>query len=110
MLLAGCAGLTAPSRSPPRTSSAIARAQATHEYSSGPPPRQHAAVIGASRATGAAAAATSGTGVPADAVTVVRAFALAYINWSASTLSVNLHALAAASIGQARSAMQVAAA
>ena len=37
-------------------------------------------------------------------------FATAYINWSAATVTADLQALAGASIGQARSAMQLAAA
>lgn len=40
----------------------------------------------------------------------VAAFAAAYINWSATTVSADMRKLAAASIGQARSAMQLAAA
>ncbi len=44
---------------------------------------------------------------PAQAV---RAFAVAYINWSAPTVSADLAALAERSIGQARSAMELAAA
>jgi hypothetical protein len=40
---------------------------------------------------------------------VVIAFATAYINWSARTVSADMRALAAQSIGQARSAMELAA-
>jgi hypothetical protein len=40
----------------------------------------------------------------------VTRFAAAYINWNASTVSTRLRALAAASVGQARTAMQLAAA
>jgi hypothetical protein len=92
-VLLGCAGLTTPARSPPTSTSRMARAQVTHEYSSASPPRHHASAAGVG-----------------NAIIVVRAFALAYINWSAPTLSADLHALAAASIGQARPAMQLAAA
>jgi hypothetical protein len=71
--------------------SALATAEATHEYPSPPPPRQ---------TTRSAAAGP----VPA-----IRAFATAYINWNAHTVAADMRLLAAASIGQARSAMQLAA-
>jgi hypothetical protein len=74
------------------TASAIARAQATHEYPSAPPPPQNA---------------TGGATTPARAV---RAFATAYVNWDARTVAARLRALAAGSVGQARSAMALAAA
>lgn len=69
----------------------MARAQATHEYPSPPPPRQHA--IGARRS-------------PRQAVAD---FATAYINWSASTVAADMLALAARSIGSARATAQLAA-
>jgi hypothetical protein len=72
--------------------SKLAQAEATHEYPSPPPPRQSA--------VGAAAS-------PAGAV---RAFATAYINWDAQTVAADMQSLAARSIGQARSAMTLAAA
>jgi hypothetical protein len=75
-----------------RTSSAIVEAQATHEYPSPPPPRQP--VAGAS---------------PSPAV-AVEAFASAYINWNAGSVSADMSELAARSIGQARAATQLAAA
>ncbi len=78
--------------SPERHSrSAVAQAQATHEYFS-PTPIQTASG-GASSASAALAA-----------------FARAYINWDARSVSPDMRALAAESIGQARSAMQLAAA
>ena len=40
----------------------------------------------------------------------IDAFATAYINWRASTVASDMRALAAASVGQARSAMELAAA
>ena len=43
------------------------------------------------------------------AVAAVRAFAAAYINWSYATVAGDLRRLAAASVGQARSAMALAA-
>ena len=46
-------------------------------------------------------------GAPIAAIT---AFATAYINWTAQTVGADMQRLAAASIGQARSAMQLAAA
>ncbi|MBV9802410.1 MAG: hypothetical protein JO130_04445 [Solirubrobacterales bacterium] len=72
--------------------SPLAQAQDTHEYPSPPPPRQ--------TATGSAAA-------PASAI---RAFATAYINWTAQTVAGDMRSLAARSVGQARSAMALAAA
>jgi hypothetical protein len=96
LVLAGCsslggslAGAPAPRASP--ASSRLTQAQATHEYPS-PPAAQ----------TGLEAAAT-----PIEAV---RGFARRYINWTAETVTARMRALAAGSIGQARSAMQLAAA
>jgi hypothetical protein len=73
-------------------SSAIAVAQATHERPSPPPPRQTA------------------THTAPSATQAVRAFVTAYINWNAQTVSADMRALAARSIGQARAAMTLAAA
>ena len=73
-------------------SSPLAQAQATHEYPSPPSPPQIAA--------GAAAAPTE----------AIRAFATAYINWDARTVAADMRALAAATVGQARAAMILAAA
>jgi hypothetical protein len=72
--------------------SALAQAQATHEYPSTPPPRQTAA------------------GASAGAGKAVRAFATAYINWNAQTVSGDMRSLAARTTGQARAAMTLAAA
>ena len=72
--------------------SPLVQAQASHEYPSPPPPPQ--------TATGAAQA-------PVDAV---RAFATAYINWDAQTVAADMRSLAAATVGQARAAMILAAA
>lgn len=73
---------------------AVARAQSTHELTPPrPPPRQ--------------AVAGSGTASPEQAV---RRFASAYINWTAESISRDMSRLASASIGQARSALQLAAA
>jgi len=69
----------------------LARAQRTHEYPT-PVPRQR--VIGGWR----------------SAVQAVQVFATTYINWSAGTVSPRLRALAEVSVGQARSAMSLAAA
>jgi hypothetical protein len=85
--LSGCAPLAI---HPPRPSPA-AQAAATHEYPSPPPPRQSVA----------AAAST--------ATAAIDAFAHTYINWTAATIVAQLQALAADSVGQARSAMQLAA-
>jgi hypothetical protein len=72
--------------------SKLARAQATHEYPSPAPPPQ---------------TATAATGT---AVQAVRAFATAYVNWTARTVAGDMASLAERSIGQARSAMTLAAA
>ena len=86
----GCGTGTAP-RPRPSTPSKVAEAQATHEYPSAPPPQ------GAS-------------GASATAVEAVAEFARAYINWDAQSVSADLRGLAARSVGQARSALQLAAA
>ena len=75
-----------------RASSALARAQALDEYPSPPPPPQNAAH--------AAPTATQ----------AIRAFASAYINWNARTVSADMRSLAARSVGEARAAMTLAAA
>lgn len=90
LTLGGC-GASGAGPSGPRRS-AVARAQATHEYPASGEPRQRAI-------------ATAGSGAAA-----VGAFALAYINWTAQTVSADMRALAARSIGQARAAVQLAAA
>jgi hypothetical protein len=87
ILAAGCGGAANRGRPP----SKLAQAQATHEYPSPPAPRETA------------------PGSP-SAIRAIEAFATAYINWDADTVSSDLAALAAASVGQARSAMQLAAA
>ena len=72
--------------------SPLAVAQRTHEYPSPKPPPETVA---------------GGSG---SAETAVRAFAAAYINRTADTVAADMGSLAAASVGQARSAMQLAAA
>jgi hypothetical protein len=74
------------------TPSKLAQAQATHEYPSPPPPPQAA------------------TGAKGTAAQAVRAFATAYINWTAQTVAGDMASLAARSVGQARAAMTLAAA
>ena len=69
----------------------VAEAQARQEYPSRPPPQR------------------AFNGRP-SAVAAVAAFAKAYINWDAQTVGRKLRGLAAASVGQARAAMQLAAA
>ena len=88
LLLAGC-GATRPARA---GRSKIATAQATHEYPSPKPPPQTSA------------------GSSSSAVGAVRSFATAYINWTTDTVTADMRALAARSIGQARSALELAAA
>lgn len=95
LALAGCAPLaSAPAPAPARRSThgAMAIAQATHEYPS-PSVRERAG------------------GPPASGpVAAIRVFARSYINWNAASVSADMQALAARSVGQARSAMQLAAA
>jgi hypothetical protein len=86
--VAGCAGSARRSATP----SKLVVAQATHEYPSPKPAPQ---------------TATDGR---ASAVAAVRAFASAYINWTADTVSADMRMLAARSIGQARSLLELAAA
>lgn len=89
----GCAQLGRPSGERPSGESAgVARAESNHEY---PPARAPS-----ERATG-------GTTSP---VRAIRAFVNSYINWNSANVSARLRALAAQSIGQARSAMALAAA
>ncbi|MDQ6605737.1 MAG: hypothetical protein M3Z06_04225 [Actinomycetota bacterium] len=97
LMLSGCAALSAPATQtePAATRNApagskLAAAQATHEYPSRAP-RQSA----------------SGSISPVQAITI---FATAYINWDAGNVAADMAVLASASIGQARSAMQLAAA
>lgn len=89
--LCGCAGLAVHAPTTARPQSKLAQAQATHEYSSSAPRQQ--------------ADATALTPIHA-----IDAFATAYINWNATTVTPDMRALAAASIGQARAAMELAAA
>lgn len=75
-----------------RHATPLSVAQRTHEYPSPKPPPETA------------------TGASASAEAAVRAFAHAYVNWSADTVAGDMRELAAQSVGQARSAMQLAAA
>ncbi len=87
--MVGC-GASVPGRRPARQATPLAVAASTHEYPSRAP-RQTAA----------------GASSPAAAIT---RFALEYINWDADTVTGQMLQLAARSVGQARSAMQLAAA
>jgi hypothetical protein len=89
--LSGCAVLSSPS-GPDPPSSAVSRAQSTHELAS-PRPRQ--------------TVASPGAATPEEAV---RRFARAYVNWTAESVTRDMTELASASTGQARSALQLAAA
>lgn len=88
-------GCGAGTRARPRErarASALQRAQATHEYPSPAPPSERTA------------------GGSPTAIAAIASFARAYINWSADSVSQDLRALASRSIGQARSAVALAAA
>jgi hypothetical protein len=87
LALAGCGAGT---RTVTRSKLDIARA--THEYPSPKAPRE---------------AVRRGSPTEIDAV---RAFAAAYINWTADSVAADMRALAARSVGQARSALELAAA
>jgi hypothetical protein len=89
--LTGCSSLGSPA-APTGSTASVARAQTTHEYPSPASRRQRAA------------------GGSATAIQAIRTFARAYINWSAQTVAADMRTLAARSIGQARSALQLAAA
>jgi hypothetical protein len=78
-------------RATPSTPALVAQANRTHEYPT-PVPRQ--TVLGGWR----------------NPVQAVQEFATTYINWTASTVTVKLRALAMVSVGRARSAMSLAAA
>ena len=88
--LGGCGALESGGPSSTQTAN-LARAQATHEYPSTAP---------AQSAVGGAAAPDS----------AIYTFVMAYINWDADTVTADMRALAAHSIGQARAAVQLAAA
>jgi len=75
-----------------RSPSAVAQADATHEYPAPRPRPQNAA------------------GAESGPVPAIRAFVTAYVNWNAGTVSADMRMLAADSIGQARAAMTLAAA
>lgn len=98
--LAGCAGFGGGSATDTNSTGArsgtaanIAQAERTHEYPATPPPPRTA----------------SGPTSPAGA-TAVRRFVIRYINWNAGTVTRQMQVLALASVGQARSAMALAAA
>jgi hypothetical protein len=91
VVLSGCS-LTSPGTGTTTSSSKLAQAQSTHEYPAPAPPRQRATVAAES------------------AVAAIRSFATRYINWQADTVAARMRSLAAQSIGQARSAMELAAA
>ena len=96
LALAGCtplgsSGAAGTTSSNVPNASSVAQAQVTHEYPSPPPPPQTAA----------------GAVSPAAAIA---AFASEYINWTADTVSARMRALAAQSVGQARSSMELVAA
>jgi hypothetical protein len=74
------------------TRSKLAIARATHEY---PSPRARREAVRRGSPT---------------AIQSVRAFASAYINWTADSVAGDMRALAARSVGQARSALELAAA
>jgi hypothetical protein len=91
LALSGCSALgNSTTTATTRADSNVARAQAAHEYPSPPPPQT--------------------TGNPAAGPqAAIDSFATQYINWRAGTVAARMRSLAAQSVGQARSAMQLAA-
>jgi hypothetical protein len=79
-------------RGAPTQRAVVTQAERRHEY-----PAQRAPARERARDTSA------------DPAAAVRAFATAYINWTAATVTAQLRVLAALSIGQARAAMTLAA-
>ena len=112
--LSGCAALSAPAA---QTDPAATRSSPA--TSTGPPraPGGHAGTSEASKLAAAAATheypsrapqqSARGSLSPVQAITI---FATAYINWDAGDVAAHMRVLASASVGQARSAMQLAAA
>ena len=95
LALGGCADLGATTTATTTTTtrpSKVAIANRTHEYPAAPPPT----------------ATVVGSGAPA-AEEAIREFATAYINWTAGTVARDMLVLAAESVGQARSATELAA-
>ena len=100
MAVAGCGLGSAPTGAPrtgtttgaAATTAKVRHAETTHEYPS-PAPAPEAV-----------------SGAAPSPVQAVRAFAGEYVNWTADTVAARMTALAAGSVGQARSAMQLAAA
>jgi hypothetical protein len=89
----GCAAFGSPGATTTTTqTSKLAQAQATHEYPSAPPPPETA------------------SSAQASAVQAISSFATAYINWTAQSVAADMRTLAKQSVGQARSAMALAAA
>jgi hypothetical protein len=88
--LSGCSALGSPA-APSGSSTSVAKAQTTHEYPAPAPPPETAA--------GGAPTATE----------AIRAFATAYINWTAQNVAADMRTLAAECVGQARSVLQLAA-
>ena len=92
----GGAGPSAAGDRAPTEPARVAQAERTHEY---PAPLAPAHERERERAQSASS----------DPAAAVRAFAAAYINWTAVTVTARLRALAALSVGQARAAMTLAA-
>jgi hypothetical protein len=91
LAVAGCSPLTL-SGGQPGQPSKLAQAETTREFPSPAPPAETA------------------DGGATSPVQAIRAFATRYINWTADTVAAQMQSLAMQSVGQARSAMQLAAA
>jgi hypothetical protein len=91
LALGGCADLGVSTTTTTPTNK-VAVANRAHEYPAAPPPRE----------------TIVGRGAPA-APQAIREFATAYINWTAGSVARDMLLLAAESVGQARSATELAA-
>jgi hypothetical protein len=91
LVVSGCTEIGGASSTASAGRASVATAERTHEYPAPPPPAEHA------------------PGSPSAAAAVF-AFANGYINWNEHTVVADLRRLAADSVGQARSAMQIEAA
>ncbi len=92
VLAAGVGGCGAAEGGKGNLRAQIAQAQRTHEFPARPPPAESVAA-----------------GSP-SAIAAIRSFVTAYVNWNAHTVSGDLRNLAERSVGQARSALALAAA
>jgi hypothetical protein len=110
LLITGCSlvpSVRAPGPRTPATRTPATRAPATRISATRPSPL---AIAQATHEYPAAAVSERVLSPSSDAVDAVRRFATAYTNWTAADVSADMAALAQQSLGQARSALELAAA